>query len=99
MNDKELTLFCPVWGRKFLDMFRDYALPSLMLPGNLPACGLEKLYVEHAGQGREFPEAQQILGEALKPLGIPIELTHHELGSAPNIFHGLEPAMRLSFNR
>jgi hypothetical protein len=34
--NKRVALVCTVWGAKFLELFCEYCLPSLLAPGNLP---------------------------------------------------------------
>lgn len=97
MNDKTLTLFCPVWGQKHLDMLQDFALPSLMLPKNLPALGLEKIYVECVGVKHEFSHTCRVLHGGLK--GLPIEVTQHAGDHAQDPIHGLRQALKLCLER
>lgn len=91
MNDKELTLFCPVWGQKFLDLLKNFALPSLMLSRNLPALGLEKIYVECIGVHHEFDHTCQVVTEGLS--GLPIEVSQHGSVRAEDPIHGLRSIM------
>ncbi len=97
MNDKELTIFCPVWGQKFLDYLRDYTLPSLMLKGNLPDCGLQKIYVECVGVQDEHEHTVRVIAEGFS--GLPVEIAQHACKSSPDIFNGLFPTMKLCRER
>jgi len=72
MNDKALTLFIPVWGQKHHDLLEQYALPSLMLPGNLPALGVEKIYVDIMGVHHELDHTKRLLAEQCP--GLPLEI-------------------------
>lgn len=96
MNDKELTLFCPVWGQKFLNTLHEFSIPSLMLEGNLPALNLEKIYIECVGLPEERDQTIEIIKRGFHDL--PWEITHH-VQAAPDIFDGLFPVMKLCRER
>ncbi len=72
MNDNALTLFVPVWGQTFHEMLEQFSLPSLMLPGNLPALGLEKIFVDVMGVHHEWEHTQRVFAEQCD--GLPLEL-------------------------
>ncbi len=72
MNDRALTLFCAVWGPHFHDLLEQYTLPSLMLDGNLPALGLDKIYVDVMGVHHEWEHTQRLFREQCP--GLPIEM-------------------------
>jgi len=60
IDESTLTVFVPAWGSKNLGYLRDFALPSVLQPGNLPACGYSKIYVEGSGVGNT-DELREIL--------------------------------------
>ncbi|HEX6827263.1 MAG TPA: hypothetical protein VF077_13170 [Nitrospiraceae bacterium] len=72
MNDHELTILVPCWGEHHTDMLKRIPLRSLMQSGNLPACGLRRIYVD----GFTKPGEEARLSEAIRSeLGsLPIEI-------------------------
>ncbi len=74
MNDKALTLFVPIWGDHFRQLASDYALPSLMAPGNLPSCGLDKIFVDVLAPTAEYGTTVEVLEKQLN--GLPVEFRH-----------------------
>ncbi len=74
MKDDSLTIFCPVWGDKFRGLLRDYSLPSMMFPGNLPSCGLQKIFVDVLAPENEYSATVEILNKEMS--GLPVEYRH-----------------------
>lgn len=75
MNEKALTIFCPVWGNHFRGLLQDHAIPSMMFPGNLPSVDVDKIFVDVLGPGpAEYQANAAIVEKGLH--GLPIELRH-----------------------
>lgn len=45
IDDSTITIFCPCWNEPHLGYLRKFVIPSLLQPGNLPACGWSKIVV------------------------------------------------------
>ena len=87
MNDKELTIWIPVWGAKHFGMLTKWTLPSLMANRNLPACNFERVFVEVCGLSSETDQACEVVSKGLH--GMPVEI---ETLSSPEVqdpIHGL----------
>lgn len=76
MDDKTLTIFCAVWGNHYRELCRDFALPSMMFPGNLPSLDVQKIFVDVGAPGGEFQATAEIITAGLAGLSIPFELRH-----------------------
>ncbi len=98
MNDRAITLFCPVWGQHFHDLLEQYALPSLMLPGNLPKLGLDRIYVDVMGVHHEWENTQRVFREQLH--GLPVEIRQIGMPRADrNIADGIRDCMNACIQR
>jgi hypothetical protein len=74
MDDKALTIFVPVWGDHFRHLLRDFAIPAMMFPGNLPSVDVGKIFLDVLAPGQQFQQTAALLEEGLH--GLPIELRH-----------------------
>lgn len=45
IDESTIALFIPAWGERHLEHLRRFALPSVLQPGNLQACGYSKIIV------------------------------------------------------
>src|SRR5579864_1845015 len=55
---KQICILVPVWGPRYIEQFLNYALPTLLAPGNVPALAVELpcrfVVMTRAGDGRLF---------------------------------------------
>jgi hypothetical protein len=92
IDESSLVIFCPAWGQKYLDYLRRYALPSVMQPGNLPACGYEQITVLASTVG-DKSLLENILVQGFDPLPAAIhvkaypESPHHALAQLEHLRH------------
>ncbi len=93
IDESTITIFCPCWGQRCLSDLERYALPSILQPGNLPACGYSKIIVRGSTIGHSEP-----LMRALQPgfNGIPgAELWAYVYGSEQSaLLDGLRDTIR-----
>lgn len=97
IDESSLVIFCPAWGQKYLDYLRRYALPSVMQPGNLSACGYEKIYV-HGSSAGATAELGKILHAGFA--GLPVEISLVESGNEQGaLLHALQGSIRCCITR
>ena len=75
MNNDSLLIYLKVYGRLQLDLLRDFTLPTMMWPENLPACGLKSIYVDCYGLPAESSELEDILASGLSGIERTIAFT------------------------
>lgn len=71
---RNLALWIPVWGAKHLDMLDRFALPSVMQPGNLPACELGRATAFVCTTSADAEAARAIVEKHLGALPLGVEM-------------------------
>lgn len=78
IDEGSICLFVPAWGKTHLDYLRRFALPSVLQPGNLPACDYKRIIVRGSTVGPVGP-LMDVLSEAFK--GYPAEFQITDYGT------------------
>lgn len=98
IDEDSICVFIPAWGDLHLGYLKRFALPSVLQPGNLPACGYSKIIVRGASVGPIEP-LMRVLSEGFQ--GIPgVEFLVHDYGDHENaLLQGFRDTIRFCIER